>query len=44
MAAMREGLSGIRAALGQPGCSQRMADIIAEKLGNSGIEKSVFNS
>ncbi len=34
MAAMREGLSGIRAALGQPGCSQRMADIIAEKLGS----------
>ncbi len=34
MATMREGLSGIRAALGQPGGSQRVAEIIVEKLGN----------
>jgi lipid-A-disaccharide synthase len=34
MAEMREGLSGIRAALGQPGGSQRVAEIIAEKLGS----------
>ena len=34
MAAMREGLSGIRAALGQPGGSQRVAEIIVEKLGS----------
>jgi lipid-A-disaccharide synthase len=34
MAAMREGLSGIREALGQPGCSQRVAELIIEKLGN----------
>jgi len=34
MATMREGLSGIRAALGQPGGSQRVAEIIIEKLGN----------
>ncbi len=32
MAAMKEGLSGIRQALGEPGGSQRVADIIAEKL------------
>jgi lipid-A-disaccharide synthase len=34
MAAMREGLSGIRAALGQPGGSQRVAELIVEKLGS----------
>jgi lipid-A-disaccharide synthase len=33
MSAMREGLSGIRLALGQPGGSQRVAEIIVEKLG-----------
>jgi len=34
MAEMREGLSGIRAALGEPGGSQRVAEIIIEKLKN----------
>lgn len=34
MEAMREGLSGIRAALGQPGGSQRVAELIVEKLGS----------
>ena len=33
MAAMREGLSGIRAALGQPGGLQRVAEIIVRKIG-----------
>ena len=31
--AMRLGLSGIRQALGQPGCSQRVAELIKEMLG-----------
>jgi len=33
MEAMRQGLSGIRQALGQPGCSQRVAELIEEMLG-----------
>jgi lipid-A-disaccharide synthase len=34
MAGMREGLAGIRQALGEPGGSQRVAEIIIEKLKN----------
>ena len=33
MADMRQGLSGIRQALGKPGCSQRVAELIEEMLG-----------
>ena len=40
MAAMREGLSGIKTALGQPGCSQRVAALIEEMLGKKAAART----